>query len=130
MQSNIDIVAAWAKSRNMPISIEKGVVMHYGNNQLNYTYTLYNRDMPIVDCFTDLGVIRSPSSDFTAQCRAVAAKAMKTASVIRHVFNRGARELLWPAFQYYVLPTLMYCTPVWSPYLQADIQLFERVQRR
>ena len=34
------------------------------------------------------------------------------------------------AFQYYVLLTLMYCAPVWSPYLQADIQLLKRVQRR
>ena len=28
------------------------------------------------------------------------------------------------------IPTLMYCAPVWSPYLQADIQLLERVQLR
>ena len=26
------------------------------------------------------------------------------------------------------IPTLMYCAPVWSPYLHADIQLLERVQ--
>ena len=114
----------------MPISVEKSVVMHCGNNQPNYTDTLYGRDIPIVDCYTDLGVVGPHTSDFTAQCRAVAAKAGKTATVIRHVFNRGARELLWPAFQYYVLPTLMYCAPVWGSYLQADIQLLERVQRR
>ena len=37
---------------------------------------------------------------------------------------------LWTAFQYYVIPVLMYCSPVWNSLLQRDIDVIERVQRR
>ena len=47
-----------------------------------------------------------------------------------NVFNVIIINSSVPAFQYYILPTLMYCAPVWSPHLLADIQLLERVQRR
>ena len=37
---------------------------------------------------------------------------------------------MWVAFQHYVLPTLMYGSPIWNPTLQRDINLLESVQRR
>ena len=39
------------------------------------------------------------------------------------------RELMWVAFQHYVLPILMYGSPIWNPTLQRDINLLESVQR-
>ena len=50
--------------------------------------------------------------------------------MIRCVFHSGHQKLLWPAFTYYVLPTLTYCSPVWCPSLQRDIIAVENVQRR
>ena len=36
----------------------------------------------------------------------------------------------WTAFQYYVLPVLMYCSPAWNPVAIGKINLIEKVQRR
>ena len=37
---------------------------------------------------------------------------------------------MWLAFQTYVLPKLLYCSPVWTPHFQSDIVSIEAVQRR
>jgi hypothetical protein len=52
------------------------------------------------------------------------------AGAVRKAFHSRAKALLWPAFQYYVLPVLMYLTPAWSPKLKCDSDALEKVQRR
>ena len=48
---------------------------------------------------------------------------------LRHAFRSTSPVLLWPAFQYYILPILMYCSPSWNPSLKKDIDIVERIQR-
>ena len=36
---------------------------------------------------------------------------------------------MWLAFQTYVLPKLMYCSPIWAPHFQLNIVSIEAVQR-
>ena len=37
---------------------------------------------------------------------------------------------MWAAFQAYVLPITMYCSPLWNPTLKKDINALEKIQRR
>jgi hypothetical protein len=76
------------------------------------------------------GVVQGSVAAYSDRCQALCLKAERTASAIRRAFSFGAKELLWPAFQYYVLPSLMYCSSVRSPYLQADVFAVEHVQRK
>ena len=78
----------------------------------------------------DLGVMRSAGYGYEGQCQTIAAKANRVAGMIRHSFKQKFLQLLWPAFQYYVAPTLLYCSPAWRPYLCKDIKLLERIQKR
>ena len=78
----------------------------------------------------DLGVMRSAGYEYEGQCRAIAAKANKVAGMIRQSFQQKSPQLLWPAFQYYVAPALLYCSPAWRSYLRKGIKLLERFQRR
>ena len=128
IQAEVDKVADWFEEMSMPLSVEKSVVMHCGAKQPNYDYTFYSESMKAVDSFTDLSVIRSSSGGFSGHCQAMVTKTTKMAGAIRRVFRDRRRELLWMAFQCYILPTLMYCAPAWCPYLQRDIDLVERVQ--
>jgi hypothetical protein len=130
IQDNINIVADWAKEHHMPLSTEKSFVMHCGKSQANHDYTLEGHPMKCVDSIVDLGVVRSSNSSYSDQCQAVAAKAARTANIIRRAFCTGDPKLLWPAYQIYVSPVLMYCSPIWSPNMQHDVTALERVQRR
>ena len=62
--------------------------------------------MKAVDSFTDQGVIRSSSRGNGGHCQAMVTKATKMAGAIRRVFRDRRRELLWVAFQCYILNTL------------------------
>ena len=130
IQAKVDTVADWSEEISMLLFMEKSVVMHCEAKQPNYDYTLYGESMKAVDSFTDLGVIRSSSGSYSGHCQAMVTKVTKMAGAIRRVFRDRRREPLWVAFQCYILPTLMYCAQAWCPYLQRDIDLVERVQRR
>jgi hypothetical protein len=123
----VDKIVTWFKQHNMPLSVDNCGVLHYGNNQPNHNYHLNGHVMP---SFRDLGVVLSNTAAYSEKCQALHLKAGRTANAIRRAFSLGARVLLWPAFLYYVLPSLMYCSSVWSPYLQADVFAVKHVQRK
>ena len=129
VQNAIDTIATWAVDHHMPLAVDKCAVMHCGKQQTYRQYILKGQPMAVVTSLTDLGIVRSPGFTSTEQCAAVASKAARTAYCIRRAFGFGSRKLLWPAFQAYVLPKLMYCSSSWSPCLRRDIDVIEKVQR-
>ena len=104
--------------------------MHCGKNQSCYEYYIRGNPLPIMESFKDLGVLRSGNSSYIVQCEAVSSPASKLAGAIRRLFQIKTRALLWPAFQSYVLATLMYGSQAWSPVHRKDIANVERVQKR
>jgi hypothetical protein len=100
----VDKVVTCSKQHNMPLSVDKCGVLHNGNNQPNHSYHLNRHVMPTLNSFRDLGVVRSNTAAYSEQCQALRLKAGRTANAIRRAFSLGARELLWPAFQYYDPP--------------------------
>jgi hypothetical protein len=97
---------------------------------LSYEYYIHGVKISSVDGFPDLGVHRSACGTYAGHCEALAAKASRVAGAVRKAFHSRSRALLWPAYQYYVLPLLMYMSPAWSPRLKRDVDRLERVQRR
>ena len=84
----------------------------------------------VMDSFVDLGVERSSTVDYSLHYQNLVARACRAAGFIRRTFRIHTKKLLWPAFQYYVLPILMYAFQLWSPSKLKDIRLIEAVQRR
>jgi hypothetical protein len=68
VQVEVDKVVTWSKQHNMPLSVDKCGVLHYGNNQLNHSYHLNGHVMPTVTSFRDLGVVRSNTATYSEQC--------------------------------------------------------------
>lgn len=130
VQAEVDSVVDWSNEHDMPLSIEKCLVMHCGRSQPNFAYNMHGSTINCAVAVKDLGVLRSSNFGYEGHYQAVAAKANRMAGIIRHSFQLKCPQLLWPAFQQYVAPTLMYNSPAWRPYLRKDIALIERVQRR
>ena len=114
----------------MPLSIEKSSVMHCGKKQPYHEYTLGQVVIKSVDRMMDLGILRTADASYSNHCQAIAAKASRTAGAIRHAFRSRDRNLMWAAFQSYVLPITMYCCPLWNPMFKKDINALEKIQRR
>lgn len=130
VQDNVDIVAQWAIDNDMPLSIDKCAVLHCGSKQQNSQYLLNGVIINSVNSFKDLGILRTTDGTYSEHCKAVAAKASRIAGAIRCSFQSKAPELMWPAFQAYVIPVLMYGSQVWNPLLIKDKMCLEKVQRR
>ena len=114
----------------MSLSSEKCLVVHCGNNQPNQAYHFRGFPLKIVNVFRDLGIQRSSNGGYVSHIASFAIRASKVAGDIHCTFRLNSRELLWSAFQIYVLPMLMYCSPAWRPYLCQDIYLLEKILRR
>ena len=82
------------------------------------------------DSFVDLCVIRTCDSGNSSKFSAMAEKAAKIAFVIRKTFQTRYPNLLWPAFQCYVIPIIMYASPSWISSLTKDDEIIEHMQRR
>ena len=130
VQVAIDTLCDWSDENDMQLSIEKCAVLHCGRHQPNFEYRIRGALIPCVDSVVDLGLLRSSSGGYTGHCQAVAAKASRLAGAIRRSFQLKSPQLLWPAFQAYVAPVLMYGSPAWSPCLRRDSDIVERVQRK
>ena len=95
-----------------------------------HSYHLQGNQLKTVDCYTDLGIIRSTKHGYRDYIDVLSMKASRTAGMLCRAFQSSSRQLFWPAFQSYVLPMLMYCSPAWCPNLQVNIDKLERIQRR
>ena len=49
---------------------------------------------------------------------------------VRRCFHLKVPELLWPAFENYIIPKLMYGAPAWNPILRKLVNLIEKFQKR
>jgi hypothetical protein len=130
IQSEIDTFVEWADEHHAPISMEKSCVLHCGRQECLNIYRIRGTVIESVDTVTDLGVVRSSDGSYTAHYPNMIAKARRASGLIRRSFRLRTMQLMWPAFQAYVLPVLMYASSAWSPSLQKDIKAIESVQKR
>ena len=78
----------------------------------------------------DLGVIVSSDLKPTRQCITAATKARSVLGMIHRHFRQLNRVQFLQIYKAYVRPHLEYCIQAWSPWLQKDIDVLEKVQRR
>jgi Reverse transcriptase (RNA-dependent DNA polymerase) len=130
VQAEVNRIVQWSDDNLMPLSICKCGVLHCGSKQPRHTYVIRGAPMVVFDSFQDLGMIRSASGRYEGHCEAVVARAKRASGAIRHVFHLNAPHLLWPAYQIYVQPILMYGSVAWNPTQRRDIHAIESVQRR
>jgi hypothetical protein len=118
-QEEIDKVVKWDDNNCTPLSIDKCCVIYCGKQEVLYAYHIKTAALKSVDSIIDLGVMRTSSISHSAHYHVhydqMVSKAARVCGWIRHCFRTRSRALLWPAFQIYVEPLLMYCSSVWSP---------------
>ena len=114
----------------MPISVEKSLVLHSGDQNPLNVYVFGNVDLPCSSQVKDLGVIRSVSSHYRDHIDKLVADCWRFSGAIYHVFLSHDSSLLWTAFQIFVKSKIMYASPVWSPLLKCEVAELESVQRR
>ena len=95
----------------------------------SFTYFLDSVPLNCVTEHTYLGVLLTSSMSFSPHINNIVAKASKMLNFIRRNLSKCTKDVKSTAYLSLVHPILEYSSPVWDPYLLADIQSIEKIQR-
>ena len=121
----------WSEDWQMAFNVDKCKIMHIGS-KMNCidNYVLGGQILKQVDEENDLGVIFSNKFKADKHCAKVTKKANQVLGLIYRTFTCKSKRIITQLYKSLVRPHLDYCSPVWRPHLQKDINMLEKVQRR
>ena len=130
LQGDLNRLIAWANKWLLNINLDKCSVLHFGKH--NTRKSLFIKDHPLVvkSNEKDLGVSITDNLKPSYQCHQASSSAQRILNLIRLTFYQLDIASFSHIYKAIVRPRLEYCIPAWSPYLQKDIIVLERVQRR
>ena len=114
----------------MQFNVDKCKVVHLGNSNQKFTYTLSNNLIKTSETERDLGVVISNNCKNSEQCRLAANAANRMLGLIRRNIKYKSKDTIMRLYKGLVRPKLEYCVQAWCPYLKKDIAVLERVQKR
>ena len=120
----------WADLWQMPFNINKCKVMHIENSNMRIGYEMKRKTLQVVEQETDLGININCNLKWEAKCRKAAKEGNQILGLIYRSFECKSKKIMLSLYKSLVRPHLDYCIQVWRPYLQKDIDIIERVQRR
>jgi len=130
MQKALDAIYQWSQKWKMPFNVAKCKVMHTGKRNKQASYSMGGQNLGTTELEKDIGVMVTPNLKPAAHV----AKAVKTATTvlgqIARTFSYRDRRTFLGLYIQFVRPHLEFSSPAWSPWLQKDVQLLEKVQER
>ena len=130
VQEDINEMLSWSSAWEMKFNEKKCHVLHIGKNNPKHQYMMEGNVLQSVESEKDVGVLVQHDLKVNEQCAVAVKKANCVLGQIKRSFNSRSPDVIIKAYKQYVLPHLEYCVQAWSPYLQKDIMLLEKVQKR
>ena len=98
VQAEVDTIAAWSDDHDMPLSIDKCIVLRSKRGQPQHPYYIKGAMIKSAVSMKHLGIMRSAGYGYEGQCQAIAAKANRIAGMIRHSFQQNPRNYFGQLF--------------------------------
>ena len=134
LQEELDELSRWNSLWDLSLNPTKCHHIHYHFSSILHDnqYLINNNPFSSQSQTKDLGIIFTSNLQWTIHYKSIIyiSKAYKMFHLLRCTFNCPsvpARKYLYLAL---VRSSLVYCSPLWRPYLIKDIENFERLQRR
>lgn len=129
LQNVLDSIFLWTKDWELPLSLEKCIVMNCGRNNPCNSYLLNNVRLLQAHDASDLGILMSENGCFNNHIGMIIKRAYNVINYVFRIFKSRNKSLLIKAYVTYVRPLLEYCTTVWSPQLVTLTNSIEKVQK-
>jgi hypothetical protein len=130
LQLALNKLCEWAQIWGMEFNIKKCKVMHMGHNNVRQEYFMDGQMLEETEEERDIGVNVMSSLKQSAQCRKAARTAQGVLSQISRAFHYRDRHVFIRLYIQYVRPHLEFASPAWSPWLEADKEMLEKIQKR
>jgi hypothetical protein len=112
------------------LTSKKCKVMHLGHNNTEQAYFMEGQQLEVTEVERDIGVNVVKGLKQASQCQKAARTAQGVLSQISRAFHYRDRNVFLQLYIQYVRPHLEFAGPAWSPCLEADQEVLEKVQRR
>uniref|UniRef100_A0A8C5LYI6 Reverse transcriptase domain-containing protein n=1 Tax=Leptobrachium leishanense TaxID=445787 RepID=A0A8C5LYI6_9ANUR len=130
MTNDLGKLKKWSELWQLSFNVDKCKIMHLGRKNPRVEYRIFDTVLTSTSEDRDLGVIISEDLRVSSQCNRAAGNASRMLGCVGRGISSRKREVLMPLYRALVRPHLEYCVQYWRPYLQKDIDILERVQRR
>jgi hypothetical protein len=125
-------ITDWAEAWQMPFSMNKSTLMLFSHS----VDLISGENLKLNNCVLestretlDLGVIFQSNFKFTAHIDSVCNKAKQRLYVLRKKIISSDASTLILVYKMYVLPILLYCSPIWSPHAVEEKMKLESIQK-
>lgn len=129
LQKDLDVLHNWSVENKLPFNFGKCRVINIGK-RFDFTYTLGSHQLAWTNEEKDLGVWISSSLKTSIQCNAVYKKTSQVLALLKRTFGRFTRETFPIIINTYIRPNMEYAVQAWSPWLQKDVTLLQRIYHR
>jgi len=130
LQRDLDSMANWSTYWNLSFNTNKFIHLSF-NSKFPTSYFICGSKIQTSNSHRDLGIIISTDLSWKDHYNHILAKAYRTLGLLRRTFSCSidttTKKVLYLAL---VRSQLLYCSPLWHPYLLCDIAVLERIQRR
>ena len=135
LQNDLTRLSEWCATWNLALNEEKCCIVHFtGSTRRPCTTSDYCLNEKVISSKTqnkDLGLIVSGDLSWRPHYQFITSRAYKMLGLLRRVFSNSmavsAKRSLYVSL---VRSQLLYCSPIWHPYLLTDVKSLELVQRR
>ena len=130
MQKIIDNLTKWADEWGMSFNVAKCKIIHAGRNNPRKEYFMKGDKIEVANEEKDLGVWVEATMKPGKQCATAAKSANFALSQIQRAFHYRKKSCLVPLYKTFVRPKLEFASSAWSPWLEQDKKILEKVQER
>jgi ribonucleases P/MRP protein subunit RPP40 len=114
----------------MKFNAAKCKVMHVGRDNPRHNYYLDGHQLEETEVERDIGVLVSKNMKPGEQCEKAAKTAMSVLGQITRAFSYRDKRTFVALYKRYVRPHLEFVVQAWSPSLEKDKEVLEKVQIR
>lgn len=135
LQMDIETIINWCRINNLELNIRKCQVLSFTRRQeitfQYFNYNINNTTLLRVNTMKDLGVIFDSKLTFDAHINSLVKKSYITMGFIFRSLSKFRKISTYrQLYSTYIRSSLEYCTPVWNPHYQTQIDSLENIQRR
>ena len=130
LQDDLNSLFDWSQDSNLSFNTKKFIHLSF-NTKFPTSYNIDDSSIISSNTHRDLGIILSTDLSWRNHYHHISSKAYRTLGLLRRTFshsiNTTTKRTLYIAL---VRSQLLYCSPLWHPYLIQDISALERIQHR
>jgi hypothetical protein len=129
LQLDLDALHDWSLRNKLPFNFQKCKMLRLGK-VFDFPYRLGSHELEWTTNEKDLGVWICSSLKSSLHCQKVYRKSSMLLGMLTRLFGRFTPEALPIIMNTYIRPTMEYAVQAWSPSLQMDIELMQRIYHR